>query len=96
MFCKGIAFSELQGRLCDGNVSSPPPWYDLDAPLFCDRFSTPLVSEAATAAGPLPSQPSHHGAQNWATQHTNMMEGKPEPSRGFTQYSLNRSNSGTA
>lgn len=85
MFLKGIAFSELQGKLCHGNMSSPPQWSGLDAPPFCDHFSTPLVSKAAPAAAPLPCQSSHHGAENWAAQHTNAMEGKPEPTCGFVQ-----------
>lgn len=77
VFLKGIAFSELQGKPCDANTSSPPQWYNLDAPSLCDHFSTPLVSKAATGAAPLPSQSSHHGAENWATRHTDVMKGKP-------------------
>lgn len=55
-------------------------------PLFSDHFSTPLVSESATTL--LPSSavfPPRRG--NWAAQDTNVMEGEPEASHGFTQYS---------
>lgn len=90
MFPKGIAFSKLWGRLCDGKMSSLPQWTWM--PLFSCHFSTPLVSESSPAGAALPSQSSHHGqkTEQCSTQ------AEPEASPGFTQYSLNCSISGTA
>lgn len=59
MFLKGVAFSKLWGRLCDGNMSSLPQWTWM--PLFSWHFSTPLVSESSPAGAALPSPSSHHG-----------------------------------
>lgn len=63
-------------------------------PFFGYYFSTCLVPEAATAASALPSEASHSEEENWATQQTNEMEGKPEPSHALTQHCLNGSISG--
>lgn len=95
LFLKGIAFSRLWRRLCDGSMSSLPQWYHLGAPIqwsFLHPSSFWVCPHRCCP--PLPVFPPW--IENWAAQHTKVMEEEPEVSHGFTQHSLNCSVSGTA
>lgn len=93
MFLKGIAFSKLWERLCDGNTCSFPQWYHLDAPIQSGHFSTPLVSESTPTGAAHRSVPTMDRKLG-STAHK--WDGEPEASHGFTQHSLNCTISATA
>lgn len=86
---------QAMGRLCAGNMSSLPQWHHLHAPVLWSFL--PHSGFWVCPCRCCPPQPVFpQWTENWAEQHTNVVEGEPEASHGFTQYSLNCWVSGTA